>query len=665
MQYGLQIELLLQHAPEWVNKGRGVGLGVLLEAERRIAERRLLLMKPSDCLALLDEYLRSAVQSSAIRGSLGIPEPSKAAWEALRRSQYNITTGGTAELFSRHPPSVFVTGAGHYSLAKCTDLLGLGNVSFIQMDENLRLNPENLRECVETCLRNGGIPLAVVAIVGTTEEGAVDPVHKILKLREEFESCSEESASFWIHVDAAWGGFIRSLFNVSDREAVETMLSKIGKVFGIEDLVTLPQTEAVRYHNLLRLSELIPHKNVLVQVVNRLNELRDLHIQEEYERLREELSSITTWAKGLDIDGDYIRRSISTIPQSDEGQNARRELMEGVDELLFLEVFLEGEDLADADQSDVYRKVREFVSAEATLSRGTYHGAENISWHDKDVYDSFISLSNVDSVVCDPQKMGYTVYPCGVVLFKDNRVRKYIRREAPYITMMDLTSATNLPPRYPKTDADGKTSVHVEAFGPFILEGSRPGAAASSLSLSLKSIPPTREAHGSIVRASLLAARELYLWLERWESISLEIDDPTPFSFVSLTPNGPDTNVVTFVVVRKGFGTLEKTNELTMAVYRRLSIQTELGERQHSYSQPFFISHTRATEQRYPYGCLRNFFSRAGLQMVNEQDYRTFGLGMLRASVMSPYLYATARLTKDNLVRQFVEKLAEIATAEL
>ena len=45
---------------------------------------------------------------------------------------------------------------------------------------------------------------AVVAIIGSTEEGAVDPLGKILSLRREFQ---EKGLSFLVHGDGAWGAY--------------------------------------------------------------------------------------------------------------------------------------------------------------------------------------------------------------------------------------------------------------------------------------------------------------------------------------------------------------------------------------------------------------------------------------------------------------------------
>ena len=54
----------------------------------------------------------------------------------------------------------------------------------------------------------GQAVFAVVAIVGSTEEGSVDPVDEILQIRARLE---KEGMTFVVHIDAAWGGYFACL----------------------------------------------------------------------------------------------------------------------------------------------------------------------------------------------------------------------------------------------------------------------------------------------------------------------------------------------------------------------------------------------------------------------------------------------------------------------
>ncbi len=98
----------------------------------------------------------------------------------------------------------------HYSWDKAADVLGIGqdNVEYINVKDNYRMDIDHLQETIDR-LVNKKIPiLAVVGVVGTTEESAVDEIHKIVELRREYT----EKVAFYFHIDAAYGGYVRALF---------------------------------------------------------------------------------------------------------------------------------------------------------------------------------------------------------------------------------------------------------------------------------------------------------------------------------------------------------------------------------------------------------------------------------------------------------------------
>ena len=98
----------------------------------------------------------------------------------------------------------------HYSWTKAVDILGIGNEHMVdvQVDSNYRMNIEHLKEVIDRLISEKKPILAVMAVVGTTEEGAIDEVHRIVELRNEYE---KQGVSFYIHVDAAYGGYARTL----------------------------------------------------------------------------------------------------------------------------------------------------------------------------------------------------------------------------------------------------------------------------------------------------------------------------------------------------------------------------------------------------------------------------------------------------------------------
>ena len=74
----------------------------------------------------------------------------------------------------------------------------------VKVDHGARVDLEDLSNKLQACLDDKEPVYAVVAIIGSTEEGSVDPLSGILKLRDEFES---KGLSFLVHADAAWGGY--------------------------------------------------------------------------------------------------------------------------------------------------------------------------------------------------------------------------------------------------------------------------------------------------------------------------------------------------------------------------------------------------------------------------------------------------------------------------
>ncbi len=143
-------------------------------------------------------------------------EAIRTAHELLSESEFNMAHRGVRAAFGVRPPALLVSGARHYSLIKAADLLGIGreNLIVVDLDSMFRLDPRDFELKRARVLKDGMLPLAVVAIAGTTEVGAVDPVDRIEELRERTESTSGES--FWLHVDAAWGGYLRSIFTSGD-----------------------------------------------------------------------------------------------------------------------------------------------------------------------------------------------------------------------------------------------------------------------------------------------------------------------------------------------------------------------------------------------------------------------------------------------------------------
>jgi tyrosine decarboxylase len=106
---------------------------------------------------------------------------------------------------------VLVPQSKHYSWTKAADILGIGqeNLISVPVGRDFRMDIKALRGHIDALVAEKTPILAVVAVVGSTEEGAVDEVHEIVRLRDRYE---DQGISFYLHIDAAYGGYARALF---------------------------------------------------------------------------------------------------------------------------------------------------------------------------------------------------------------------------------------------------------------------------------------------------------------------------------------------------------------------------------------------------------------------------------------------------------------------
>ncbi|MEA2762123.1 MAG: aromatic-L-amino-acid/L-tryptophan decarboxylase [Gemmatimonadaceae bacterium] len=96
--------------------------------------------------------------------------------------------------------TVYCSEEAHSSVDKAMMTLGFGLSALrkIPTDDKLRMDAQKLDAAVKSDRRNGAVPLAVVATVGTTSTTAIDPVAAIASI------CEREK--MWLHIDASYGG---------------------------------------------------------------------------------------------------------------------------------------------------------------------------------------------------------------------------------------------------------------------------------------------------------------------------------------------------------------------------------------------------------------------------------------------------------------------------
>jgi len=204
--YAVSLKLLAENDAPFLEKvevdlpnGETGNLGQLTEAE-------LLNLRPEESYELREKA------ATAYRKNTPGDEanPRKQLDEAL--DPHSVQTLGVAGLMQACDgdvpmPKIYVPRTVHYCWKKAADVLGLGQKALVkvEVDERYRMDVTDLREKLDFEQPT----LMIIGVAGTTEEGAFDPLDELEKLREETEK--QHRYSFWLHADAAWGGYFASL----------------------------------------------------------------------------------------------------------------------------------------------------------------------------------------------------------------------------------------------------------------------------------------------------------------------------------------------------------------------------------------------------------------------------------------------------------------------
>ncbi|WP_297900851.1 pyridoxal-dependent decarboxylase [Metallibacterium sp.] len=152
------------------------------------------------------------------QGWLSALEPQdRVCWRKKLEAERIEQLGGV-RFFATHPelapPVVLAPVTAHYSWSKGMKMLGLGREQLVLIPERgMRLDITAFEQTLRDLDAAGASPLLAVAVFGTTEFGTIDPVHELVALRERRAA---QGKGFAIHVDAAWGGYLATLFRQED-----------------------------------------------------------------------------------------------------------------------------------------------------------------------------------------------------------------------------------------------------------------------------------------------------------------------------------------------------------------------------------------------------------------------------------------------------------------
>lgn len=133
--------------------------------------------------------------------------------DGFLRKQWNWSAQKSGLPAEANRLRILCSEVAHFTVEKSASQLGLGSDSVVrvEVDDQFRMKPAELRDTLRGLAGEGLLPMAVVATAGTTDFGSIDPLPEISSIARE--------ANTWLHVDAAYGGAL--LFSDVHREKVE------------------------------------------------------------------------------------------------------------------------------------------------------------------------------------------------------------------------------------------------------------------------------------------------------------------------------------------------------------------------------------------------------------------------------------------------------------
>ena len=111
-----------------------------------------------------------------------------------------VAARNNAGLESDQNAVFLISEDAHSSFVKCSRIMGLGenNLIKVKTDDNGCMDIVDLKNSIDKCSEDGKNIFSIVATLGTTIRGAIDPIENISRI------CRERN--IWLHIDGSIGG---------------------------------------------------------------------------------------------------------------------------------------------------------------------------------------------------------------------------------------------------------------------------------------------------------------------------------------------------------------------------------------------------------------------------------------------------------------------------
>ncbi len=181
----------------------------------------------------------------------------------------------------------------------------------------------------------------------------------------------------------------------------------------------------------------------------------------------------------------------------------------------------------------------------------------------QEIANVFQAMQHCDSVTVDPHKMGYAPYGAGAFVLKNGFLKSFVSESAAYAL-------------------DQRTAGGDFHLGQYILEGSKPGAAAAAVWFSHRMMPLNTDGYGRLL---LDLCEQSQLFYEQVEVKNKQLPENSPFHLVLIPPQ---LNVVGFIVWNKAAKSIAENNEINNHLIQRFGVREVESIQQYDY----LVSHT-------------------------------------------------------------------------
>lgn len=121
-------------------------------------------------------------------------------WYCKNKLGYDVKKHGLPENYRKL--RIYTSEISHFSMEKGAHLLGLGYDAVVKVpvDNKQKMDACALEKLIGQDLENGNLPFCVVATIGTTDYGSIDPMSEISSVCQKY--------GLWLHADAAYGSAV-------------------------------------------------------------------------------------------------------------------------------------------------------------------------------------------------------------------------------------------------------------------------------------------------------------------------------------------------------------------------------------------------------------------------------------------------------------------------